>query len=109
MADPKRKPRKTFIREWRKHHNLTLEKLVDRLDGMYGVKTTTATLSRTETGRQEYTQHLLEALADALQCEPADLLMRPPGADQDIRVVWQQLTPEAQRKALEIIRVLKAS
>jgi transcriptional regulator with XRE-family HTH domain len=72
MANVKRKPRKTYIREWRKHHNLTLEKLVDRLDTMFGVRTTTATLSRTENGRQEYTQHLLEALADALQCDPAD-------------------------------------
>lgn len=109
MADPKKKLRKTFIREWRKFHNLTLQKMVDRLETMYGLETTSATLSRTETGHQEYTQQLLEALADALQCEPADLLMRPPGAEQDIRLVWSQLSPENQRKALDIIKVLKAS
>lgn len=107
MADPKRKPRRVFIREWRKYHNLTLQNVVDRLEAMYGLKTTTATLSRTETGLQEYTQHLLEALADALQCEPADLIMRPPQAEQDIRLVWSQLSPENQRKALEIIKLLK--
>lgn len=109
MADPKKKLRKTYIREWRKFHNLTLQKMVDRLEAMYGLETTTATLSRTETGLQEYTQQLLEALADALQCEPADLLMRPPTAETDIRLVWSQLTPENQRKALDIIKVLKAS
>jgi len=109
MADPKRKLHRTFIREWRKFHNLTLQKMVDRLEEMYGIKTTAATLSRTETGLQEYTQHLLEALADALQCAPADLLMRPPQADADIRLIWSQLTSDNQKKALDIIRVLKAS
>lgn len=109
MANPKKPLRKTYIREWRRHNNLTLDKLVERLDVMYGLKTTGATLSRTETGKQEYTQQLLEALADALGCEPADLLMRPPGASDDIRVVWTQLSPENQKRALEIIRVLKAS
>jgi transcriptional regulator with XRE-family HTH domain len=109
MANPKKPLRKTFIREWRKHNNLTLDQLVDRLDVMYGLQTTGATLSRTETGKQEYTQQLLEAIADALGCEPADLLMRPPGASEDIRIVWTQLSPENQKRALEIIRVLKAS
>ena len=108
MANPKKPLRKTYIRDWRRHNNLTLAKLVERLDVMYDIKTTEATLSRTETGKQEYTQQLLEALADALGCEPADLLMRPPGNSDDIRLVWTQLTPENQKRALEIIRVLKA-
>lgn len=109
MASPKKKLRKTFIREWRKFHNLTLQKLADRLEAMHGIQTTAATLSRTETGLQEYTQQLLEALAEALQCDPADLLMRPPGSEDDIRLVWSELTPENQRKAMDIIKVLKAS
>jgi hypothetical protein len=35
--------------------------------------------------------------------------MRPPDAEQDIRLVWSQLSPENRRKALEIIKVLKAT
>jgi hypothetical protein len=65
-------------------------------------------LSRIERGLQPYNQLLLEALADALACEPADLLMRDPKAPDDIRLVFSQLSPENQKRALEIIRVLKA-
>ena len=82
---------------------------MDRLEGMFGYETTTATLSRVERSEQPYSQPLLEALADALGCEPADLIMRPPDADQDIRLVWSQLSPETRNKALEIIKVLKAT
>jgi helix-turn-helix protein len=32
MAAPKRKFQQTYIREWRKHRGLTLEKVADRLD-----------------------------------------------------------------------------
>ena len=104
---PKKNLRKTFIREWRKNKNLTLDQLVDRLLVMYGYETTSATVSRTEKGLQAYTQPFLEAVADALGCEPADLIMRTPEADQDIRLVWSQLSPENRVKALEIIKLLK--
>lgn len=109
VSAPKKQLRKTFIREWRKHHNLTLDQLVDRLQVMYGYETTAATISRTEKGLQAYTQPFLEAVADALACDPSDLIMRPPEADQDIRIVWSQLTPENRKKALEIIKLLKTA
>lgn len=37
-----------------------------------------ASISRIETGKQAYTQPVLEAIAEALSCTPADLLMRNP-------------------------------
>jgi transcriptional regulator with XRE-family HTH domain len=93
--------RRTFIREWRKYHNLSQEKLADR------VSITQAYLSKLETGRAGYTQELLEVLADALRCEPADLIMRPPDTDADIRLIWSQLSPEKRKQALGMIRILK--
>lgn len=90
-----------FFREWRKHRNLNQERLADR------VGITQAYLSKLETGKAEYTQSLLEALSEALGCEPADLIMRTPDADQDIRLVWSQLPPDKRRQALSIIKLLK--
>jgi transcriptional regulator with XRE-family HTH domain len=61
-----------YIQEWRRYRNLTQEGLAGRLES------TAATISRIEGGKQNYTQPMLEAIADALQCEPADLLRPPP-------------------------------
>lgn len=99
--------RKTYIREWRKDRNLKLQGLADRLDGMFGYKTTVATLSRVEKGLQPYSQPLLEAIADALTCKPGDLLMRLPGQEDEIRLVWSQLSPDKRKQALGILRLLK--
>lgn len=93
--------KRTYIRDWRKHLNLNQERLADR------VGITQAYLSKLETGKAGYTQELLEALSDALNCEPADLIMRPPGSDDDIRVVWSQLRPDQRKQALGIIKLLR--
>ena len=108
MPKPKQKIyRKTFIREWRKDRNLKLQGLVDRLEAMFAYKTTAATLSRVEKGLQPYSQPLLEAIADALTCQPGDLLMRLPGQEDEIRLVWSQLTPDKRKQALGILKVLR--
>lgn len=104
---PQRSYRKTFIREWRKERNLTLQGLVDRLKAMFDYDTTTATLSRVEKGVQPYSQPLLEAIAAALTCQPSDLLMRLPGQEDEIRLVWSQLSPEKRKQALGILKLLK--
>jgi len=61
-----------FIREWRKYRGLTLEQLAERVDLSHGA------LSQLERGVINYTQPTLEALASALNCEPADLLTGDP-------------------------------
>lgn len=78
---PAKKPqrRRTFLREWREHRNLTQEAAADRI----GVDQTT--LSRIERGVLPYSQDFLEAAAFAYMCEPADLLMRNP---LDADAVW---------------------
>jgi transcriptional regulator with XRE-family HTH domain len=69
MASPKRP---TFIRQWRKHRGKTLEQLGEAVDMSH------AQVSRIERGLQPYSQPVLEAIADALQTDPASLLMRDP-------------------------------
>ncbi|KQZ31602.1 hypothetical protein ASD50_15165 [Mesorhizobium sp. Root552] len=92
--------RRHFIKEWRHHRGLTMDRLADRLD------ISKATLSRIESGKQPYTQDTLEALADALSCEPADLIMRDPTAPGAIWSLWERANP-AQRQQIEsVVRAL---
>lgn len=80
---PKRLPRaRHFVREWRKHRGYTQQQLAE----MIGV--TDGAISQLERGDTNYTQPMLEALAEALSCEPADLLIRNP---QDQSAVWSIL------------------
>ena len=63
---------KTYIREWRKHQNLSQEQVANAI-GM-----STPNLSRLERGLIPYSQTTLEALANLFEVQPADLLS-PPG------------------------------
>lgn len=63
-----------FVREWRKHRQLTLEALAGQIGVTHGA------LSQLERGETAYTQSMLEALADALECTPSDLISRSPDA-----------------------------
>lgn len=90
--------RKTHIRAWRKHRGLTLERLADRI----GV--TPGALSQLERGDVGYTQPMLEALADALSCEPSDLIARPPDAMPGLSLIWDQIPIEDRAKALEVLK-----
>lgn len=85
--------RPTFIRQWRKFRGLTLEKCAER-SGM-----SKGNLSNIETGKTGYNQATLEALAEALQCDPVDLLIRDPSEPDGIWSLWERAQP-AQRKQL---------
>jgi len=79
MVRPSKSPfRPSFIRQWRTYRNLSLVQLAERVAEISGKSMTHATLSRIETGKIAYTQPVLETIAVALACEPADLLMRNP-------------------------------
>jgi transcriptional regulator with XRE-family HTH domain len=96
----RRQRRKTFIREWRHHRNLTLEQLANRI-GM-----THATLSRVERGLQPYTQDLLEALAVELGTDAASLLMRNPGDPEAIWSLWDEARPGQKALIVELAKTL---
>ena len=95
--------KRVFLREWRKHRNLSQEALAGRLDINSG------TLSRIERGEVPYNQRFLEAVADALGCEPADLIMRDPTDPAAIWSVWDNLSPPERKQALAVIRALKGT
>lgn len=90
MANPNPPaPRRHFIREWRKSvPNLTLARLADR------VGIAQSSLSRIERGEQPYSQPILEALAEAIGCEPADLIGRLPGAPRELTLLVNRIPPE---------------
>jgi len=82
LPRPKRVLRRTFIREWRKFRGLTQEQLGER------VEMTGSHISMIEAGQRPYTQETLEAIAEALQTDPASLLMRNPMDPDGIWSLW---------------------
>lgn len=92
-----------FIKEWRIHRQLTQDQLAERIG------TTAANLSRLENRLQDYNQSLLEALAEALSCEPADLIMRDPSQVEAPWSIWETLKPAQRKQAITIIKALKNS
>jgi transcriptional regulator with XRE-family HTH domain len=97
----KPRPRKTFLKEWREYRGLTQEQAAERLGWDQ------STLSRIERGQVAYTQQLLEAASDAYQCEPADLLMRNPLADDAPWSIYDSLKrvdPETQARVKDAVQ-----
>lgn len=94
------KPRH-FIREWRKAKGLTQEQLANRLN------VAVSSISQLETGKQGYSQPMLEALADALGCQPADLLMRNPAMKNAVWSIEDQLSKAAPEKRSAILAVVE--
>jgi transcriptional regulator with XRE-family HTH domain len=89
-----------YIREWRKFRGLTQEQLAGRL----GV--VTSSVSQLETGKQGYSQPMLEAIAEALRCEPADLLNMNPLKEGEV-IDLMRLLNKAENRDMAI-RVLKS-
>ena len=90
----KRARRRTFFKEWRLHRGLSQEQLADRLE------TSVASISRIESGTQPYTQDVLEALAEALNTDPASLIMRNPEEPEAMWSIWDQ-AKKAERQLIE--------
>lgn len=89
-----------FIREWRKHRGLSMEELAERVELTHGA------ISQLERGIVNYTQPTLEALAEALGCEPADLIMRNPLDDEAPWTIWDSLKPVQQKQAIRLMKAL---
>lgn len=90
-----------FIREWRKFRELTQLQLAERI----GIDKTY--LSKIESGKRRYDQPFLEAAADVLRCEPADLIMRDPTDPDGIWSVWDSLAPAQRAQVVDIAKTFK--
>ena len=96
----KEKPRQSghYIGEWRIFRNLTQERLADR------VGLSVPQVSKIENGSQGYRQDTLQAFAEALGCEPADLLRPPPTSQADeLRAYVDKLDQERAARALKLL------
>lgn len=103
---PKPARRPTYIRAWRKHRQLTLAQLVNRLQVELEVDISEGQLSRIERGETPYSQDILEAVAQVLRCEPADLIVRDPIQPDAIWSLIDTLKPVERRQAVEILKAL---
>ena len=97
------KPRKfgrTYIREWRQHRGLTLDKVAERMDMHPSL------LSLLERGLRGYTQPTLEAVASALRTDAASLLMGDPTDPDAIWAIWDKAKPGQRERIMEMARKL---
>lgn len=106
MAPLKKAFRKTFIRQWRNHRNLTLEALSSRLEELGLHDLGPSHLSMLERGQRGYTQETLEALANALQTDVASLLMRNPTDEDAIWSIWENAAPAERRTITEVVKAV---
>jgi transcriptional regulator with XRE-family HTH domain len=96
-----------FIREWRKYRNdMTQEVLAERVAEWLGTSFTPATLSRIENRKSPYNQRQLDALADALNCGPADLIIRNPLDTEAPWSIWERLNAPQRRQAIRLLKAL---
>lgn len=93
----KKSPPAHFIKAWRNFRNLTQEQLAERLE------IDRTTVSKIENGKQEYSQHFLEACAHALMCEPADLIMRDPSRPGAVWSIWDAIPDSEKPRALALL------
>ena len=69
----------TFVRQWRKYRNLTLDQLAERAD------LTQSYLSLLERGQRGYAQNTLQAIAATLQVDVGKLLTVDPTTNSDLK------------------------
>lgn len=93
------KPRAVYFKEWREHRNLTQEQLADRLG------TTKATISRMENGKTSYNEGYLEALSEALNSTPQDLISRHP-EQPSLDKLLESLNPADKNRILAVVQTL---
>lgn len=96
---------RTYLREWRTYRHLTQEQVLERLSVFDDEKipTTAASLSRIETGKQIYTQRILEALASIYEASPSDLLGRDPTKEGKVIDMLAHLTETDRERAIAMI------
>jgi transcriptional regulator with XRE-family HTH domain len=86
-----------YLKQWREHRGLSQQRLAERIDTSKGY------ISDLERGKRRYNQDMLEMLADALNCEPADLLMRDPSDPSGIWSVWDGIPKTERPKIVAVI------
>ncbi len=97
-----KKRRRIYLREWRKLRNKTQAQVAEAL----GV--TKTHVSNIENGKRQYTQQLLEAATEYLQCEPAHLLNVDPANPDAIWSIWEIAARIPRDKLDDARRIMEA-
>lgn len=97
-----------YFKEWRKFRHLTQEQVVGRLVAFEDplLPQTEASLSRIETGKQPYSQRILEALADIYSVEPHQLLGHNPYKEGELIDLLAVLDERQRAQARAVIEAL---
>lgn len=101
------KPR-IYFREWRRKAGLTQAQVVERLESFEdpNLPVTAASLSRIESGTQNYRSNLLYALADIYGCEVWELHGRNPAHEGDLIDLVHRLNPRQHPAAAAMLEGL---
>lgn len=102
QVTPRFKParQRIYLKEWRKYRHLTQEQLAEAA-GMV-----VSNVAQLEQGRQGYSDKGLEALANALNCTPGQILMVDPTKDEAIWSIWETATQGDRKKILETAKII---
>lgn len=92
--------RRIFLKQWREFRNLTQEQLAERVGWSVG------NVSQLERGLQGYSQEGLEALAEALQCDPGQILTVDPTRDDAIWSIWERAKPGERQMIIELAKTV---
>lgn len=95
----KQRPR-NFVKEWRKYRGLTQEALAERA-GM-----TVGNISKLEQFQQGFSDMGLQAIADALDCSPGQLLMVNPQQDGAMWTLWEAASQGDKLKIIDMSRII---
>jgi transcriptional regulator with XRE-family HTH domain len=91
------------IKEIRKQRGLTQPELAKK------VGTSRSQITKLERGERQLTQHWMERIAAALECNPQDLLPGTPTLtekEKAVLAVYNKLTPEQQRAVMQVATAL---
>lgn len=108
IKKPSKAPRSpTQIKAWRKHREISLEKLSERLLVEVEFDVSAGQLSRVERGEQPYSQDLLEALSIVLRSSPSALINVDPTRADAIMSIWDTLSQPQKVQVVEIAKTIK--
>ena len=90
-----------YLREWRKFRGFETQQALSEASGVRR-----PTITDLENGCVQYTQGVIEKLAAALTCTPADILSVTPYDDILILTIYRKLPAEQQNIVLRLVSAL---
>lgn len=112
---------KHFLREWRKHHGLSIDALIDRIKAnvedrvlaegeegdMKRLGLSQPNISRIERGDIPYNQTILELIAEVYGVDAASLIIRNPTDPDGLWSIYDQIPAPQKPVALRVLEGFK--